>query len=639
MDELLQQFVVEALELTQLAAEDLLALERDLADRERLKSAFRAFHTLKGSVGLFDLAPMHRALHAAEDLLSAPSKGTGELDAAQIGPLLAVIEWTERCVRQLSAGGSLGTAEAITADRLISDLAAGATEAAGQIDRQHAIIPAWAAALFAADPSPDAIALRYEPLPDSFFSGDDPIALMASVPGIVSANIVSRDRWGDSASFDPFRSNLIFEALSIATRTDIEAAFRLVPDQLAIIARPRQLEDVAPVTGSQGTRTVRVDVGRIDRLVDGIGELFAAKNAMSELVAQARRLPGGAALARSIADSQQDFERLAGQMQRAATTVRMVPLAETYRRLPRVVREVATQVGKMADLVVDGSEIEADKSIVDGLYDPLLHIIRNAVDHGIEPPQAREKAGKPPHGRIAITTRQRGHRIEVDIADDGTGIDVERIRELAVSRGLLSSDEAGQLDDDHIHEILFRSGFSTSADVTEISGRGVGMDVVRVWVEQLGGRVSLSSDPGRGTTVSLSLPTTFAMTKVMVVDAAGDRYGVPMDAISETTKVPASAIAPIRAGEAFVLRDKTVPVVRLTRLLGLPEQRRADELVMIADLADGAVGFVIDAIGERFETMLRPPAGLMRAVPGISGTTVLGNGSVIMVLDLEALIA
>jgi two-component system chemotaxis sensor kinase CheA len=638
VDELLQQFVAEALELTQQAAEDLLALDREPGSRPHIESAFRAFHTLKGSVGLFDLAPMHDALHAAEDILGAAHSGAAELDTSRIDPLLETIEWTERCVRQLAGAGTLDPSEASRAAELMRRLTGEGGVAVEPSPGAARAIPPWAASLFELNSAPEAVALRYEPLADSFFNGDDPLTLMSQLPGIVAANISVRESWPSAATFDPFRSNLIFEALSLAPRDEIEAPFRLLPDQVSIVSRPGERRPSATVSVNAVARTVRVEVERIDRLVDSVGELFTAKNAMGSLVEQAKQLSGGGGLARSIADAQQEFDRLAGQLQRAATGVRMVPLGETFRRLPRLLREVAAQLGKAVDLTIEGSDIEADKAIVDGLYDPLLHMIRNAVDHGIESAQARQAAGKPPRGSIRVRAWQLGYRIELEVSDDGAGVDLDRVRAAAVARGLIEQAQADVLDDEGVHELLFRSGFSTASGVTDISGRGVGMDSVRAAVQRLGGRVGMTSERGRGTTISISLPTSFAMTRVMIVDAAGDRYGVPMDVVSETAKVPAAAISPIRAGEAFILRDRTVPLVRLAGLLGLPETRRDDELVLVANLAGGSVGLVIDAIGERFETMLRPPSGLMKTVPGIAGTTVLGDGRVVMVLDLEALI-
>ena len=292
MDELLQQFVIEAAELTQQAADDLLGLDRDPGNLRLLESAFRALHTLKGSVGLFGLAPMHTALHAAEDVLGMVREEAGELDPARIDPLLAIIEWTDRCVEQLARSGDL-PAEAITESAALV-LALGAGDkikaVAPPVPTTIASVAAWATSLFDAHADlhdRDLVAIRYQPHPECFFSGDDPLALMDTVPDILAARISTRDPWAEPAAFDPFRSNLVIEALSGAAPREVEAIFRLIPDQVTLVPRARSGSRPLPpdVPGHADVdttvRTLRVEVERIDRLVDVIGELFTAKNAMS----------------------------------------------------------------------------------------------------------------------------------------------------------------------------------------------------------------------------------------------------------------------------------------------------------------------------------------------------------------------
>ena len=649
MDELLQQFVIEAAELTQQAADDLLGLDRDPGNLRLLESAFRALHTLKGSVGLFGLAPMHTALHAAEDVLGTVREEAGELDPARIDPLLAIIEWTDRCVEQLARSGDL-PAEAITESAALV-LALGAGDKikaiAPPVPATIASVAAWATSLFDAHADlhdRDLVAIRYQPHPECFFSGDDPLALMDTVPDMLAARISTRDPWAEPAVFDPFRSNLVIEALSGAAPREVEAVFRLIPDQATLVprarsgSRPLPPEAPGPADIDTTVRTLRVEVERIDRLVDVIGELFTAKNAMSHLVRQARALEGGEALARNIAVLQQDLDRLAGQMQRTATGVRMAPLNDTLRRLPRLVRETSRQTGKQVDIAISGGEVEADKAIVDGLFDPLLHIIRNAIDHGIESESQRDAAGKPRRGMIRVAAGRVGYRVELEVSDDGSGIDSERVRAAAVSRGVVSQKQAEELAEEEVLELLFTAGLSTADAVTDVSGRGVGMDAIRASVQRLGGRVGISSTPGLGTIVSLSVPTRFALSRILLVEVAGDRYGIQMDAIAETMRVPASAIVPVRSGEAVVLRGRTIPLLRLARLLGTTAHAREGELLVVTEVASGPVALAIDDIGERFETMLRPPAGLLRTMPGIAGTCVLGDGAVAIVLDLEALV-
>jgi two-component system chemotaxis sensor kinase CheA len=643
VDDLLAQFVIEAAELTQQVAEDLLALERNPADPARLDSAFRAIHTLKGSVGLFDLAPMQAALHAAEDVLGLAKKADAELDPTRIDPMFAVVEWIDRCVQNLERIGALSEKAGEESAELVRALASDAHVPSTAPALTGGLVPLWAASLFEAHPvapGENAVALRYAPTPQCFFNGDDPIALLAAVPQIVFARIQTRDEWAGPAEMDPFRSNLIFEAISTAKRPEIEAVFRLIPDQIGIVqAQTATPPAPAPETAELNGRTIRVDLSRIDDIVTLVGEILAAKNGMSALVAQALALAGGLALSRDIADAQQDLNRLVNRLQRAATDVRMVQLGDTLRRLPRLVREISGQTGKPLQLDVFGSEIEADKTIVDGLYEPLLHIMRNAIDHGIETEEQRRIAGKPIKGVIAVEARQVGHRIELDVRDDGRGIEPAQIRSTALARGVITPEAAQALSESEMLELLFTPGFSTSKSVTDLSGRGVGMDAVRTAVRRLGGKVTIASTVGTGTTITLSLPTGFSMSRVLIVTIAGEQYGVPMEAVAETLRIPSSAIVKVRSGEAYVLRNRTIPVLRLGDLVGTPAEPQPDELMLVLELGADIFGLVVDGIGERFETLLRPPSGLLKHFNGIQGTAVVGEGRIVIVLDLEVLLS
>lgn len=636
MEELLQQFVIEAAEQVQQAADDLLSLEREPASRPHIESLFRAVHTLKGSVGLFDFEPLQRTLFDVEDMLSAANRA-GEVDAAMIDPMMAIIAWVDRCVQHIATHHAMPEAAAPEGARLSSALAG---------SRQNAVVPAdagappdWAARLFAEQPTA-ASAIRYVPRADCFFSGDDPVAFVSSVSGLLAVRVGTVAPWPDPAAFDPFNSNLSFEFASTASRQEIEKLFRLIPDQVSIVSRPpatpQPIALVSPPPA--GRRSMRVEAERVDALIDIVGELFVAKNAMSVLVNAARQLEGGLPLSRDIAAAQEEFDRLASRMKNAATGVRMVPLNETLRRLPRLVREVSVQLGKLVDLDLEGGSVEADKTVVDALFEPLLHVLRNAVDHGIEPAEIRRARGKPDRGTIVVRARLAGDRIEITVSDDGGGVDIERVRQVAIERGVLSAEQAMALGDSGVIELLFHSGLSTAALVSDVSGRGVGMDAVRRDVQKLGGRVTLASEAGRGTIVTLSFPTSFAVAAIVIVTVGGERYAIAMDSIVEMLRVDAAAISPIRAGEAVVLRDRTLPVLRLACLLGHSRIDRQVELLIVVDVAGQRVGLVVDAIGDRIETLVRPAGGILKSLPGISGTTLTGDGSVVVVLNLEDLI-
>jgi two-component system chemotaxis sensor kinase CheA len=306
-----------------------------------------------------------------------------------------------------------------------------------------------------------------------------------------------------------------------------------------------------------------------------------------------------------------------------------MPMRDIFRRFPRAVREIAGQLGKAVDFSMEGEDVEADKSVVEGLFEPLLHVLRNAIGHGAEPEDARQEAGKPAGTRVVLRARRDGDRVLVEVEDDGRGIDPGAIRRVARERGLASGDGIDGMSDEEVIGLIFAPGFSTASEVTELSGRGVGMDAVRSSIERLGGQIGVRSRLGRGTTIRLSLPLTIVMTKVMAVRVGGELYGLPLDGIVETAFVPSARILPVQEAEAFVLRDRTLPLVRLASLLEIPRA---------PDKGDELVGIAVDGFAERMDVLMRPMDGILAGMPGVMGTTLLGDGSVLMILDVPELI-
>ncbi|RFZ82607.1 chemotaxis protein CheA [Shinella sp. WSJ-2] len=649
MDELIAQFAIEARELVQQASEDLLSLEGNPAGRERLESAFRAFHTLKGSASLFEFGPMLRVLHRAEDLLSQARAGKILVDADLIEPLFAVIAWVDDSIDGISQAGRLPEAQERQAARLLGLLSA---EPAGpDIDAtgdSPASISDWAAALqqrvAASDHDETVVAIRYEPHPECFFNGDDPLATMARLPAIRHLSLSLRQPAPAPGTYDPFRSNLLIEAVSAGSLADVDAVFRLIPDQVKLVpisgaaggAMPATVSDNASVRPGS---TLRVNSARIERLIEIAGELVIAKNGLAPLADDARN-HGNGPLARQIAASHAEIERLVASLYSAVTRARMIPLEYTFRRFPRLVRETSSKVGKAVDLVIEGETVEADREIVENLFEPLLHLIRNGLDHGIETEADRLRQSKPARGRIVLRTCQRGDQIEIEVSDDGRGMDPQRVKATAIARGLLTEGQATTLSQREILQFAFVPGFSTAASVTDLSGRGVGLDVVQRSIQGLGGTLDLQSTVGFGTTFKLRLPVSFSMAQLMVVKVGGERYGIPISDVVETQKLPMRAIQPVKSGCAFVLRNRTIPLLRLSDLLSLPSSEAPSDDLKVLIVRSGAelIGVAVDAIAERAETLTRPLTGVLKGVPGIAGTTLLGDGKVLLVLDLEELI-
>jgi two-component system, chemotaxis family, sensor kinase CheA len=331
-------------------------------------------------------------------------------------------------------------------------------------------------------------------------------------------------------------------------------------------------------------------------------------------------------------------------MQSAIMAVRMLPVSEVFDRFPRLVRDVARKLGKHIELVIHGEDTVADKNIIEVLGDPLLHIIRNSIDHGIEPPEEREAAGKPAQATVMVRAFQESDQVVIEVTDDGRGIDPEKIKASAQAKGIVDADAASRMSDQDAVNLVFRAGFSTAASVSDLSGRGVGMDVVLTTVEKAGGSVKISSRKGDGTAVRLSLPLTMAVTRVMMVEAGGGMlFGIPMDQIAETVRVPRSSIRRIKLSDSFVLRDTIVPVMRLDRVLGLEApvwigDGDEEDAVLVVRVGGSMAGLVVDHFREGMDVVLKPFAGVLSSVAGYAGTALLGDGRVLLVLNLKELL-
>jgi two-component system chemotaxis sensor kinase CheA len=388
-------------------------------------------------------------------------------------------------------------------------------------------------------------------------------------------------------------------------------------------------------------KVLKVDQAKIDLLMNLIGELVVSKNGLPFLAKRAEEVHGSREMSREIKDQYAVIDRLAQEMQGAIMQVRMLPVSEVFDRFSRLVRDLARKLSKEIELVIEGEETAADKTIIEALNDPLLHIVRNSIDHGVESPARRAAAGKPGKATILLKASQEADSVVIEIRDDGQGIDPDKMRAGAVAKGVISQEQADRMSQQEAINLIFHPGFSTAKEVSDVSGRGVGMDVVRTTIEKLGGRVQVSSQVGVGTQTRLSLPLSMAVTRVMMVEAAGSLYGVPMDLIVETVRIAPDRIRTIKQAEAFVLRNALIPLVRMSDLLGYPAKPRAaddEEAVLVCCVEGRNIGLVIDNFREGMDVILKPLDGIVAAVPGYLGTALLGDGRVLLVLALKELL-
>jgi two-component system, chemotaxis family, sensor kinase CheA len=409
----------------------------------------------------------------------------------------------------------------------------------------------------------------------------------------------------------------------------------LAPDSGAPAAKVQSFQPA-----ETATRTLRVDAERIDSLVRLTGELTVAKNAIGHTVRLAQA--NGDSVAGLLNGHYGVLERLIGQLQGAAIGMRVLPLRSVFSRFPRVVREMAANLGKPTKLEIEGEDTEADKTIVEMLFEPLLHIVRNAMDHGIEQGDERRMRGKPGVATIRLRARREADEVLIEVTDDGGGIDVERVREVAAHRGVATEADLRTMTEAEVVGLIFSPGFSTAVEITEISGRGVGMDAVRTAVAKIGGRVAVTSLAGQGTTVSFFLPFSVLMTQVMTVEAGGQAFGIPVDAVVETVSVARDGIAGVGEARVIVHRNRTIPVIELAAVLGESQKREISHethaTVVIAAVAGQWVGMHVDSPGERIEVILKPLDGLLSGTSGVAGTALLGDGRILLVLDLAEML-
>jgi two-component system, chemotaxis family, sensor kinase CheA len=622
MNEFLEQFLVEARELVEQVTADLLALERDPGDRASLDGSFRAFHTLKGGAGIVDFAAMGRAMHAAEDVLSMVRQGDRSVTASLIGDCLACLDQVVQWLDSIEDSGELPSGADAAADRLAARFQAG--EAAVEAAKIEA--PTVGGGLTA---SAAAVAVLGEQIALLTVHGEGLAGRIASA-GRLAANVF---RYLGRSDVAERIADAVAESLTGPDPTGLARAIEASMESLNDTPVLGSIEPFAIGTDPL-SRSLRVDAERVDALVDLTGELTVAKNAIGHIAMLARE--GDNALSASIGSEYGKLDRLIDGLQRAVLELRILPLRRVFQRFSRVVREMSESLAKPVRLVIEGEETQADKAIVEMLFEPLLHVVRNAMDHGVEPSAGRATAGKSAIATIFLRARREGEHVVIEVEDDGRGIDSDRIRRAAVERGLATADTVADMSEGAVIDLIFMPGFSTAADITGLSGRGVGMDAVRESIERLGGRVRLETRAGAGSTVRFVLPFSVMMTRVMTVEAGGQWFGIPLDAVIETVRVRREEIRSVGQAHAFVLRNRTVSLIGLAVTLGWAKAESSPDATVVVASSGGVLGGLeVDRLGARMDVMLKPAEGLLSGISAIAGTTMLGDGQVLLVLDVK----
>jgi len=651
----------------------LMALDNGRADSDTLNGAFRAIHSIKGGADILHFDRLVRFAHSFESLLDRLRLGKLVVDPELASLMLRAGDAVADLVRAAQSGIEMADGyENEIADALKSlAQAAGSTDATEPADEQKPAAPDARVPVAAAPLRHYRIQLS--PPADLFRQGNEPQLLIRALERISSVKAVAdASALPPLASFDAEQCYLRW-TIDVRTTADLEAirdVFDLAVDKndLEIIELTAESTDgavghavdgvaetAAPAAASSGptptasasgsapapqakaaptVNSIRVDLEKLDYLVNLVGELVISQSMLAE---QLSMLPTDKfpTLSRSI----EELTQHARNLQDGVMAVRTQPVKSVFARMPRMVRDLAVETGKNVRLLISGETTEVDKTVVEQLFDPLIHMIRNAVDHGIESPDERSANGKPAQGTVRLSAVHVGGRIVIQVTDDGRGIDRVRVRARAVERGLLDADAV--LTEEQLDNLIFLPGLSTAETVSDISGRGVGMDVVRRNVERLGGRVLIRSVAGRGSTFYLSLPLTLAVLDGMVIGVGRETYVVPLTVILESLRPQARDVHRlVGGGDVLYVRGEYVPLVYLGRAFSVPDATREpwEGLVMLVDAdAGGKIGVVVDEIVGQQQVVIKSVESNYRALPGIAGATILGNGRVALILDVAGL--
>lgn len=629
----LELFFEEATEHLATLERGLVQAERAPSDRALIDDCFRAVHSLKGSGGSLGLTRVVELAHVLETELDEVRAGARALSPADTSRML---EGVDLLARQLEAD-RMGEDEPVPG--------AAAWLAAGRTAVRHAgdEAPAEAAATLTS--------VRLTCRPETFRCGNDPLPMLRDLDmmaGLLSAT-VDLDAIPRLADLDPLTCHLAWKlqfadalptqalsgALAFADHL-FEAAPTAERPPAAVADVPAPTAGVAPTSAPhRGERqTLRIATEKVDRLVDLVGELVIAQAILGELVEQV-----GGDLGERLGTAFAMLERNTREVQERAMGIRMMPIESALERLPRLVRELGTRLGKQLRLQVTGEETELDRSVIEHLADPLTHLIRNCADHGVERAEDRVAAGKPAAGTIHVRALHEGSSVVIEVGDDGRGLDRDRIRARAESRGLIPA--GAVLSEDEVAELVFAPGFSTAEEVSEVSGRGVGMDVVRQNIEALGGRVSMSSVAGHGTTVRMSFPLTLAIVEGLGVRVGACTYIVPMVAVKGSLRPNPGDVRPMLGrGEVVVIRETQVPLVRVAQALGVPGAVRepTEALCVLVEVEGEQVALLVDHISGAAQAVIKNIERNWTRVDGVMGATILGDGRVALVLDVPGVV-
>ena len=631
MKEIMEDFLIEAFELIEQIDHDLVELEANPEDLELLNRIFRVAHTVKGSSSFLNFDVLTELTHHMEDVLNKARKGELKITPDIMDVVLESVDMMKGLLESIRDNGS-DAAAGIDIKNICVRLT--------QISEGEA--PSAASEAPAAAPAPEPVK---EPEPatpaeeaapevsDAELSKLSDSEVEAEIERLLKVRKAEDQARRASKGIAPKSPEEIAPATSAAP----------APAPKPAPSRERDADKKVPAASSSSAvaqeQTIRVEVKRLDHLMNLIGELVLGKNRLLKIYDDVEERYEGEKFLEELNQVVSSLSLVTTDIQLAVMKTRMLPIAKVFNKFPRMIRDLSRDLGKQIDLEISGEETELDKSIVEEIGDPLVHIIRNSCDHGIEDPETRKAMGKPEKGLVQLKAYNEGNHIVVEIVDDGKGLDADMLKAKSIEKGIITEREADAMSEKEAFGLIFRPGFSTAAKVTNVSGRGVGMDVVKTNIEKLNGIIDIESEVGKGTVMKLKIPLTLAIIQSLLVGTQEEFYAIPLASVLETVRVPIDDIYTIDGKNVLRLRDEVLSLVRLSDVFGVEKVFDGGDhtYVVIIGVAEAKLGIIVDTLVGQEEIVIKSMGDYLQNIPGIAGATIRGDGRVTLIIDVGAM--
>ncbi|AWH25283.1 chemotaxis protein CheA [Stenotrophomonas sp. YAU14D1_LEIMI4_1] len=605
-DDITADFIIEAQEILDRLGEQLVSLEQAPQDSDQLNAVFRGYHTLKGGAGFLGITAMVELCHAAEEALGSARAGQAVLQSHHFDAAQQSLDYLQSMLDAVSSGTEPGYAP---------------PELIAQFDVHGGTAPA-ASANTAAAPAAGGSDLitddEFEALLDQLHGGGAPTAVAPAKKA--DDGLISEDEF--EALLDQLHGGAAPGSKPVAAAP--APAPRPAAAPAAAPAKPAAAKPLA-----EAEHTVRVDTKRLDAIVNLIGELVLSRNRLKTLRTRLR----DEELDRAVST----LDIATARLQSAVMRTRMQPVGKVFSRFPKVARDVARSLKKEVDLELIGAETELDRNLVEALADPLVHLVRNAIDHGVEMPDLREAQGKPRMGHVRLSAQQEGDYVSIEVQDDGAGIDPEKLRAKAREKGLIDPEAAARLSSEECLHLVFLPGFSTKQQVTDISGRGVGMDVVQSRIRELSGQIQIQSELGRGSRFLIRVPLTLAILPTLLVQAGEDVYALPLARVMEVLHAPRTSLGWFDGRAVLDRRSHTLPLIDLRQWLDVTPAASSLLTIVVLQAGEARFGLVVDQVRGREEVVIKPLPKALRGLRGYAGATLIGDGRMALILDVDGL--